>query len=469
MKRKRQNRKGVIGRVLSPLFAFVLAACFVIGTPPMGGPAWAADPVDLDKACTLEIVPVIEMQEDGSLEEVNVTLDLYMVAEAREVKGYDTYDYYMEPDSPYLGAVLAYLDAHRENGWEYEGNAAAGVTFRYNAGQDEKSESWDEVAQIAASVVFSEGSQLVPVKTETTGRRMEDLKAGLYLVIARSDVLTDRKDYVTELEDVLDPEKKEIATVAYTDGRSYKFMPRMLSLPTKGPEAEGGNSNTANQVQWQYDLQGIELKFVQELRYASLEIVKNIDRYAAPSSFVFQVEAREGSDSGRILYSDVVTISFDENSGREKSLLLADKIPAGAYVQVTEVYSGAVYTLSGISTVPAAGGEDEAGAGYGTNLNAASATITGIRPAGIEGVPQGESFDSGLTTRVIFSNAYNGSGNGGGSITNHFESDEDGTHWKLYQYQYDAANDRWNWKQQDGGNTWNWVFGEPGASDITVQ
>lgn len=466
MKRKRQNRKGVMDRVLSPLLAFVLAACFVIGTPPMGGSAWAADPVDLTKTCSLEVMPVIEAQEDGSLEEVSVTLDMYMVAEAKEVKGYDTYDYYMEPGSPYLGAMLAYLDGQGESGWEYEGDAKTGVTFRYNVGQDEKSESWDGAAQTAAAVIFSEGSGLMPVKTETTGRRIEGLAPGLYLVIARSEALGDAKDYVVETEDASDPEKKGIATAAYTDKNVYKFLPRMLSLPVKGPETEGGNLDTGNAAEWQYDLQGTEFKFVQEPRYASLEIVKGIDRYGAPSSFVFQVEAKEGPDSDRILYSDVVTISFDGSSGREKSLVLADKIPAGAYVQVTEVYSGAVYSLGSISTVPAAG---ERGDAYVTDLNGAGAAITGIRPGEAPGIPQGEGFDPGVTTRVIFTNAYNGSGNGGGSITNHFESDQDGTHWNLYQYQYDAATGRWNWKRQDGGNAWNWVSGEPGIVDLTVK
>ena len=469
MKRKRQNRKGVIGRAFCPLLAFVLAAYFVIGTPPLGGTAWAADPVDLDRVCSLEIIPVIEIQEDGSLEEVNVTLDLYMVAEAREVAGYDTYDYYMEPDSPYLGAALAYMDAHGERGWEYEADAEGGVTFRYSAKQDEKSESWDEVAQTVAAVIFSEGSLLEPVKTETAGRRMEDLEPGLYLVIARSEALTNKNDYVTELQDALNPAKREIATVAYTDSHSYKFLPRMLSLPAKEPEAEGGNANSANQTPWQYELQGIELKSVQEPRYASLEIVKSIDRYAAPASFVFQVEAKESPDSDRIIYSDVVTVSFDESSGREKSLLLADKIPAGSYVQVTEVYSGAVYSLNAISTDPAAAGEEETGVRYETNLGAASATVTGIRAGSVPGAVPGEDFDPGLTTRVLFNNVYNGSGNGGGSITNHFEPDEDGTHWNLYQYQFDGATGRWNWRQLSGGNAWNWVSGEPDAADITVR
>ena len=173
----------------------------------------------------------------------------------------------------------------------------------------------------------------------------------------------------------------------------------------------------------------MELKFEQEPRRTSLEIVKNLVRYAGPAAFVFEVEAREGDS---VVYSDIVTFSFDENTGNNKTIVLEDRIPAGADVTVTEIYSGVAYSLTDVTAGSSEGtGESTEGTAYITDVSSARAVITSI--------------SAGETARVVFTNDYNGSGSSGGAITNHFERDGAEAEWNWNQYMYNAGSGRWEW------------------------
>ena len=217
----------------------------------------------------------------------------------------------------------------------------------------------------------------------------------------------------------------------------------MVSLPGKEPEE--GIIGTAGAGEWLYNLTGAELKPIVSSRYTSLEVVKVLEGYISPASFVFQVEA---SREGRMIYSDVLTISFDGSSGSTKSVLLEGKIPAGADVTVTEVYSGAAYDLTALTAGPGTG-EPREGTGYDTDLEAARAVITAIGPERTEGEAAG---------RVTFTNSYNGSGNNGGAITNHFEREEEEADWSWNQYRYDPA-----------AGSWGWNPALPAVTDITAR
>lgn len=436
MRRKRQNRKGTAGRVLSPVAAFVLAAAFVIGAPPLSGEAWA---VELERDCSFQVMPVTEggnIAEGQPGEPVDVVIDLYLVAQAREVEGYDTYDYYIPKDSPYYARISAFAAAGENAGWEMEEDAA-GMTFRYRPREGEAGEAWEALSREAAVVGLTEAPELMPAATGDAGSTLTNLEAGLYLVVARGSSLEQKEDYVTELE--REDGTTEPATIAYSDEYVYRFRPQMISLPTK--ESTGGGISTADPGEWVYDLGGIELKFDLDSRYASLEIVKGISTYGAPASFVFEVEA---SLEGRVVYGDIVTLSFDENSRGDKSVLLEDKIPAGADVTVTEVYSGAAYSLVGI-TVSAVGGEMPEGTSYTTDLASGRAVVTAIS-AGDQ------------VSRITFTNDYNGSGNSGGAVINHFERESADAGWNWNQYRYNA-----------GSGSWEWNGTLPAVMDVTVR
>lgn len=427
MREKRQNRKGAWRRILSPLLTLALTAGMALTASPSGGEALA---VELNRECSLQVAPITEggsPAEGQPGEKVDVTIDLYQVARAQEVDGYDTYDYHIDTDSPYYAGIAAYVSAREGEGWESEQDAE-GLNFRYRPREAEENAGWAGLAQEAASLTLK-GDAAVPVSAAgEAGSRITGLEAGLYLIIARGSSLTEKEDYVTAIE--TEEGGEETATVAYSQEYVYSFIPQLVSLPGKEPEA--GIISTAGAGEWLYDLTGAELKPTVGPRYTGLEIVKVLEGYASPASFVFQVEA---SQNGRVIYSDVVTLSFDGTSGSTKSILLEDKIPAGADVTVTEVYSGAGYDLTGVTAGPGAG-EIQEGTGYNTNPAAAMAVITSIGPERAEGE---------AAARVTFTNSYNGSGNNGGAITNHFEREEEEADWSWNQYRYDPAAGSWGW------------------------
>ena len=103
------------------------------------------------------------------------------------------------------------------------------------------------------------------------------------------------------------------------------------------------------------------------------------------------MEAYKDETKAEVVYSNVVRLSF--TGAGSQSTVLADVIPVGAYVEVTEVYSGASYSLVG------------------------EATATAV-------------IQAAETAQVSFTNEYNSSGNQGGAATNHFvfekERDENG-------------------------------------------
>ena len=127
-------------------------------------------------------------------------------------------------------------------------------------------------------------------------------------------------------------------------------------------------------------------------------------RTGSPATFVFTVEAVLHDN---IVYSNAVSMTFDGPG--IQSELIADRIPVGAQVTVTEVYSGAAYQVAAgsaqVQTVTMA------------NADAGSADFANI---------------------ASFQNVYDGSGREGAAITNHFE------------YMDDGEGLIWNWTQNPG-------------------
>lgn len=344
----KDQKKKAPGRGIAPLLAFALTVLAVLAAPALNGEAKA---VDFNKDCSLKVNPGSpDLAED--LAKAGIMIDLYKVADAAPVAGYDTYTYQMT--DAYKGIEIP----------EYPGN-----------------DDWKALSQKAAAIALNGKPDIegVPVDQPQTG-----LKSGLYLVIARgSDVPEEGYVVRTKGEDG----SETVTTLARTNEYVYSFLPELVSLP--GKEAVDGNVATSNPGDWIYDME-ITLKPEQALRYGSLEIVKQLDTYETkdPATFVFQVEAVLG---GQTVYSDVVSLTFTEPG--QKSVLL-DRIPVSAQVKVTEVYSGAVYT-------PTTAAE------------------------------QNTVIEANRTVQTAFTNDYDDTHKGGGSVTNRFT----------------YAADQWGWTQ----------------------
>lgn len=383
----------VAGKGKRSLTVLALAACMLLGLTGRGIGSAKAEPIDLDVKCSLTVKPGDENREDlEELEEKNVVIDLYRVAGAKKVPGYDTYTFDFEENSPY-GSLEGIL-------------------------QEEQADYRAAAQQAAEITLFSEtGSPLTPVRSAESGAGIEDLDSGLYLLIARDPELTNTEDYV-----VRDKSTREITTITYSDRYTYTFLPELIALPSKEAVAMEGDSvvNTANPGPWLTDLT-VTLKPQQGPRYGNLNIVKNLSEYVAgpegaeTASFVFQVDAytanpQENADAV-LVYSDVFEAEFDR--GGSKTIPVEGLIPVGSYVIVTEVYSGAAYRLE----------EGQQG------------TRTVLVPT-----PDNPAPDNIAT--VEFTNVYHGTTTNGGAVTNHFGYNEGGR---------EAGNNEdtgWNWTQQ---------------------
>lgn len=333
------------------LGALGLALCVVL-TLAMGG-IGGAKAIDLEQNCSLTVLA----GEAEGIEEASVVADLYRVAAASSAEGQDTLTF--QPEAAY-----------------------ASLADRLENLETITSQDYLEIAQEAAKITLESGQTIAPAAENIpVGQTVEGFPAGLYLIVAHDATET---DYVTHITDEDGNEK--IATQAFSKDSTYTYLPELISLPTKEAD-ENGQVNTAGSGEWLFDVTAT-LKPEQSQRFGSLEIVKTLGSYVSgkPGSFVFQVEAYEDETKEKNVYSNVVTISFD--GAGQRSVLLENVIPIGAYVEVTEVYSGSVYSLTGDAT-------------------------------------QNVTVSAEETASVTFHNDYDGRGGNGGGVNNRFDYDQE--------------------------------------------
>lgn len=177
----------------------------------------------------------------------------------------------------------------------------------------------------------------------------------------------------------------EVVTTNYT----YTFTPYLVSLPTNNYYSNGNDT-------WIYDLtdtNAIGLKPEEHARYGDLVINKTLENHNATTgkkaTFVFQIKINNTE-------TRIESLDF-EAAG--KSSVTITKIPAGAAVIVTEVYSGASYKL--------------------TSANDQTATIVAT-DRGATNTPASVSFTNDIDDNM----------NGGYGVKNNFKLNENG------QYQY---------------------------------
>lgn len=265
--------------------------------------------IDLDKDCTLTIKPASDIAEDIS--GAGVVVDLYYIASAKAVDGFDTYDLEAEADFASVDIALSV---------------------------DKTEADWVAAAQEAAAVALAEGSSIAPVvegadlNTTITG-----LKAGLYLVVPHGDL----DPYVETIQN--EDGSEVLVTIANSATNKYSFTPNLIALPTK--EGEEGVINTADEGEWITDGE-VTLKAGFEKREGSVEIVKSFTTFAKknddPVTCVFYVKVYDENGEEQKDLAKTVSMVFETG---EEQVELIEGIPVGYTVTVTEEYSGANYTL----------------------------------------------------------------------------------------------------------------------------
>lgn len=235
-------------------------------------------------------------------------------------------------------------------------------------------DEWLEKAKAADEI--AEGKKPdVQLELENGTAKKDGLSTGMYLVDAQP---TYSADYAYQ----------------------YKFSPYLIALPDNA-YYENGNDD------WIYDVT-VGLKPEQEQLYGKLEIVKTLKEFNASlgeASFVFDIKAYDRDDDS-LVYSNVVST---RHSAAGKVSAVVDKIPAGARVVVTEIYSGSSYEVEGLDTKE-------------------TVIVSDL------GVAQG-----GQSASVDFTNIYNEGAIPGYGVTNHFEYGDEG----------------WTWEQQDDNSAKN--------------
>lgn len=317
--------------------ALTLAAITVLSAAGLSS-VYGALGVETGSKCSLTFT--LDGTEFDELRSLEIPVDVYKVADITEEAVYDTTNY---TDFAKLGLE--------------------------KVSSTTTAEEWAQMAEMAMETV--EKKKIAPTEkvkvtkpegaAESTGV-INNLATGMYLVQAET-----------------------VQTSEYT----YDFTPYLVSLPNNYYSKENPDDT------WEYDVT-TGMKPRQTQRYGDLEIVKDLTEYNASlkdALFVFQVE---GTRNGKQVYSDVVSIKF--NQAGEKSVLVKH-LPAGTKVTVKEVYAGGSYSNTSGDT------QETVIVADGVTDNPAS---------------------------VSFTNTYNGKLIPGTGIVNHFEN-KDG---------------EWSWEQQ---------------------
>ena len=324
--------------------ALTLAAITVLSAAGLSS-VYGALGVETNRKCSLTFT-LDDDTEFAELRDLEIPVDVYKVADITEEAVYDTAKY-----TDFAGLGLE------------------------NVSSTTTAEEWAQMAEDAMKIV--EDKKIAPTAdvkvtkpagaAESTGV-INNLETGMYLVQAET-----------------------VQTSEYT----YDFTPYLVSLPNNYYSKENPDDT------WVYDVT-TGMKPQQTQRYGDLEIFKDLTEYNASlkdALFVFQVE---GTRNGEQVYSDVVSIKF--NQAGKKSVLVKH-LPAGTKVTVKEVYAGGSYSNTSGDTQE-----------------------TVIVAEGITDNP----------ASVSFTNTYNGKLIPGTGIVNHIEIENGNWDWKQWSDNTDS-------------------------------
>ena len=265
--------------------------------------------LDLQTPVSLGVVPAgAEYLTD--LDPADIVYDLYKVADAAEVPGFETYDF----------AVRDF----------YAGGANAVTVTR-----DMDADAWrTQAANAFVKALTENDTPLIRGKSLSEGEKLTTaddgsaLLPGLYLLVARGadPALQD----VSAFADLSDPEQP--VSVVTSGNYIYTFAPALIALPYTSPDVDEQIATTAD-GEWNYDVTA-HLKPERTERYGSIRIVKKLLNYmkGTNATFVFTVTAVY---RGETVLQKEVTITFDGSSERIQEILV-DHIPVGAVVTVEE-------------------------------------------------------------------------------------------------------------------------------------
>ena len=271
--------------------------------------------------------------EADDMQKAGVQVDVYLLAEAKKLDGYDTYELVLDETK------YGDLKTDFENTMKAENPDFYALAEKFAAKILDTSGS--EPTPTASKSQESEGSETIV---------LEGLKSGMYLVVPRGSDLA-WPDYV---KDPPVDDSDRLLTIANSDKYEYRFLPQLISLPSKDEAYEdGGTTYWVSDAEENFDFPGyhtgygygnwtneltITLKTDRVDRFGQLIVKKTLDQYDATygQSVLFSYHVVAVKD-GETVYDDYVSISFDDSmSYPATKRVLIDRIRVGAVATVTE-------------------------------------------------------------------------------------------------------------------------------------
>ena len=394
--------------------AIILAAVFmVISLSLFSEKAFAS--IDWERDCSLTVSPGNMMLEED-LTGANVVIDLYRVADAKPVQGYDTYEW--QVNEPFAAQGISIEKKIDSTGWRVLANKAADVVLGTAPGGKTEWNPSSSVNAIPGELRIQGEAPNTPIKP---------LRPGLYLIIARG---SDIAEYATT-DTAAAPSTGSSSggsesgaaaggtvTIAKSSQYLYKFSPELISIPAKTVDSTQP-SNTADAPDgWYYDVAAM-LKPSQSPMLGNLEISKELVDYAQrekttdgetrqikdPATVVFDVSVysseagyNPADPAANRIYHNNVSVVFDAYG---KKTVLVENLPVNSYAVVEEVYAGQAYTT--------------------------------------EDTIKTETIKSNETVTVSFKDEFDDTHGGGGSVTNKFT--------------YKPGQSKWGWEQVTDSST----------------
>ena len=403
--------------------AILLAAVLVFLSLPLAGKA--SEVINLDTKCSLTIAPgPASMEAELALSDLQI--ELYKVADAIPVQGYDTYGWEKTEPTPFGSVTIPKMNENANAAWRKAAQQAAEAVLgtpregetEWNPSTSVKKIQKDYPNLYMGTKGLEHGAD--STNTVTPGSvlaQFTNLEPGLYLILAHGESVTDyaavRETADSETAD--GETEKNTVTLAHVGNMEYTFLPELVSLPNRpatNDDPESGPFNTANRANWVYNAK-VTLKPSQRPFVGGLKIVKTLDAYEQrengenltndDAAFIFEVTVTE-NDASEPVYHDMVSITFDANSTVSEKSVLIEGLPVGSQAVVKEIYP-----------------EPDSGEGlYKLVVEDGTQTIT-----------------ADTAVSASFENDYNDQNNGGGSVTNKF----------TYKEGASDIESRWGWEQ----------------------
>ena len=336
------------------------------------------------------------------LKGTRVQADLYLLAPAKPYEApydnVDSYTYEVPGESSAFHDLLDKLTKELNGAEKTEEPPSQEAVFQ----------QFEPYAQEFAGIVLGSNNTTVPVTGDIVVDQpvitVSDLQAGLYLLVIHGYGLEKSENpengYIKRTEQPSDETgteaKSVLTTRVVTDKNEYLFQPQLLTVPTKVDKTSGEQQYNTAYGDWQ-NILTIYAKPTRVPKNGDLKIIKNLSNPGSdPVTFVFEVTWTELDNTPM---RKVVSITFEDGQ-TYKEYVLADTVPVGTEVTVTEVHSGVGYTaVTGPQTVTILATPPASG-------DAASSANTGI-------------------AEVRFDNSHDKPG-GGHGILNHFTAGETG-------------------------------------------